>query len=272
MKNSMGLFVKVLGILCAFYSISFAEVFETQKMKDIENFIDPETLVLVDIDNTLMAPTGNTGSDPWFYFQWEALTQANPGAGQDNFIKALQIWTQAQDRIKMQPVEALTPGLIQKIRASGNTVIALTSRSPRIKDRTLLQLQSVGIELSPKLAGLDSSEAVSLPVGTHPELVEESLFMKGIVFVGNNDKGQVLRKLFGLANYKPQAVIYVDDKKPHVESVEKICEGFGIKYSGFRYGAADAKVNTYKARIAALLTWGISLFDALRIMEYADLF
>ena len=45
-----------------------AEIRETKFMQEVMSAIDSETLAIFDIDNTLIEPIGNMGSDQWFYY------------------------------------------------------------------------------------------------------------------------------------------------------------------------------------------------------------
>jgi len=45
-----------------------AEIIEVKNMAAVANLIDQDSLVVFDIDNTLIQPVQSLGSDPWFSY------------------------------------------------------------------------------------------------------------------------------------------------------------------------------------------------------------
>jgi FMN phosphatase YigB (HAD superfamily) len=68
----------------------------------------------------------------------------------------------------------------------------------------------------------------------------------GVLFVGEkNGKGEVLLLLLEKLNYRPENVVFVDDRLRHLIGVEKALKSIGVPYKGFRYGGADEKVKAF---------------------------
>lgn len=68
---------------------------------------------------------------------------------------------------------------------------------------------------------------------------DDSGYNSGIIFAGKQSKGETLKYfLENIALWKPQHIIFIDDRVKHLESVNNICEKIGIKFTGFHYKAA----------------------------------
>lgn len=78
------------------------------------------------------------------------------------------------------------------------------------------------------------------------------LFKKSIVFTSSVSKGESLKTFLAYAGLSPRKIIFIDDKKKHIESVEKIVESLEIPFVDIEYTAVkDAKVEPLnKARAA----------------------
>ena len=70
-------------------------------------------------------------------------------------------------------------------------------------------------------------------------------YKRGILFSGNNDKGQSLDCFFDVMDYHPEMVIFVDDKMMHLLSVEKALEAHCIPFVGIRYSGCDERVRNF---------------------------
>lgn len=208
---------------------------EIRSMVEIEPFIDDTTLLVFDLDNTLIEPVGNLGSDQWFYFLIRKYTEIDRLGEKEAAARAMDLWNKAQWLVEVKAVEPLTPNLIRRQQDRGIKTMGLTAREPEIADRTLEQLERIGVRL-----GRSTVHEAERKAGGG------ALFKQGILFVGEGrDKGEALLGFLREIQYAPAKVLFVDDRRKHVVSVERALAGSGIDYLGFRYGATDAKVEQF---------------------------
>ncbi len=223
--------------------LSFAEIRQITHMSEIKQEIDAHTLVIFDIDNTILEPVQTLGSDQWY----GSLVKDNLANGltEDAAIDvAIQLWVDVQNKTKVKAVEASTPALIEELQNSGVRVMALTSRPLNLIDATLRQLKSIGVDLS-KTSGL--ADDLEIPA------LDKTKTKSGIIFVGpKNNKGLVLGKYIESLSVKPTKIVFSDDKQKHVTNVELALHSLNIPYIGFRYGAADAEVASFNQEITNL--------------------
>ena len=63
----------------------------------------------------------------------------------------------------------------------------------------------------------------------------------GVIFTAEIDKGRVLEEAFKLLPKAPREVIFIDDRRDNLESVESLCEKHQIAFQGFHYTAVQAR-------------------------------
>jgi hypothetical protein len=195
----------------------------------------PNTLVIFDIDNTLAHPTEELSSDEWFCY----LVDTKMAQGNDPLTAiyyALPAAFYAQFHIPLAATEQTTTALIQQLINNNIAVMALSTRSIFIAERTLEQLDNININfLIPHV----SPDPLVLRM-EHP-----CFYNRGILFGGNNDKGQAIIKFFDTVNYHPDTVIFVDDKMKYLLSLERAFEDRNITFYGIRYSGCDGKVKNF---------------------------
>lgn len=218
-----------------------AEVVEIESMKEIQPKLEPGTLVVFDIDNTLVEPLGNIGSDQWYYYLVKAVARDDakltPEQAEE---KAAEVWTRTLGTVTVKPVEELTPPLIRHIQARGLKTMALTARGREDAAATFAQLKAIGVDLA------------SQPVhGKDRDAEEKGFYSRGVFFAGEGpDKGVALARFLKAIGLAPKAVVFVDDKPHHAKNVDRALTAAGIPVTAFRYGAADAKVAAFNAVMA----------------------
>ena len=215
---------------------AFAEIREIKSMKEVLKEVDAQTLLVFDLDNTLMEPIQSLGSDQWYYYIIKKYKEVDKLSDQEAYDQADKVWNQTQWLIQVKAVESFTPELIEKLQKKKIKMMGLTARTYDISDITLKQLSSIGINLGHSVSSQDMSF----------KLVDTAYYKNGIVFQGeHNSKGDVFVEFLKRLNLKPKKVVFVDDKQKHVNSMEKALGEAKIKYIGFRYAAADERVEKF---------------------------
>jgi len=205
-------------------------ILETETLADIHGYLEEKTLVIFDIDNTLIAPIGILGSDQWAWARVKEL-KAKGLSEKEAFHQTMEEWRQLHANMKMQTLEKDTAALVQNLQALNYPLIALTTRTPEDASLTRRELVQVGIDLK-RTAIADGPLELALQ--------EKAAFIDGILFISlENAKGDALKEFLHQTAYLPAKIIFIDDKLSHIKSVEKACFSLGLDFVGLRYGAAD---------------------------------
>lgn len=217
------------------------EVREISTMSEIRPELTPETLLVFDIDNTLVEPAGNIGSDQWYYYLVKAIARDDKTLTADAAeAKAGEIWTKTLADVKVQAVEALTPALIREQQKRGLKIMALTARGVEDAEATFRQLRDIGVDLT------------ATPVRKEDLATDQKgRYSRGVFFVGEGpDKGKTLVAFLRKIGLRPAKVVFADDKPHHAKNVDAALAAAGIPSVSFRYGAADAKVRAFNEVMA----------------------
>ena len=204
-----------------------------------------KTMIAFDLDNVLVRSTREIGSDQWFrHMVGKNIVRGL--VGNDAVNACLPTYYHVQFSIPLQLVETERPNFncpqfIQKLQEAGYFVVCLTSRSVPMVDRTLEQLQNIG--LSFKRSDREAQEIIlDMPI--------QSMYKNGIIFSGNNNKGATLFKFLETIEFEPAKIIFVDDALKHVKNVEKAVEDNGIEFAGIRDSACDEWVANFDPAVA----------------------
>ncbi len=155
-----------------------------------------------------------------------------------------------QNHLDLELVESGFPELLKELQGlekNGVQVMALTARSLLIANRTIQQLRHLHIDFSKGDHRIKRIEKMNFG------LAFPSKYKGGIVFCSNNDKGKLLDHFLELVGYKPDIVIFSDDKEKNLTSVQKTVEARGIEFVGIRMSALDEEIKKYDPEKAAAI-------------------
>lgn len=243
----------MVRLLCAIALIgtsSFAKVVEVTKMAAIKQAVQPGTVLVFDIDNTLVEASQMYGSDQWFeHLVHTGIVQGQKlglpqAVGKERAIKrAIEIWQPVQKVTTVQPVEKETAGIIEGFQKQGYCTMGLTARPLDIEEATQRHLRSAGINLA---AGCKMPEQMKGFEGK-----QDVGWYNGVLFVGpGNDKGEALVRFLSSNGVQAKRIVFVDDKSRNTDSVERACAKASLDCVSFRYGAADGRVKKFDPKIA----------------------
>lgn len=236
----MNRLVKLLLVALVFSSSLFAKIIEIEKMDDILDEVTPQSIVIFDLDNTIMEASQTLGSDQWFEYRLTQLKKQ--GLPADEALKrAVQDWEKVNYNGHVNLVEEITPRIIARIQNTGIPTMGLTARPTTFLEKSLDQLQSLEVPLHKHTV---SKKSMKL------ELDDVAFFKKGVLAVGNNNKGKVLVEFLKRLSLHPKRIIFVDDKVKNVTNVDDALATTTIQSFAYRYGAADWKVKAFNPKIA----------------------
>ncbi len=201
---------------------------ECSSIQEVVSEIQPGSLVIFDLDNTLMRPCQTLGSDEWTQYYVSKLVDTGKGEA-EALEEAIGLLHAVYAVTKVQPMEETTAAVISSLQHQNIPIVAVTSRSSRVASITIRQLASIGINLS-----------LTAPSQAYFPLVDtkEAVFDNGIVFTTGKSKKSALLALFKQLSWMPKRIVFLDDKEQHVQDVCSL-EQQGIECVGLRYGRAD---------------------------------
>lgn len=235
--------------MCCVVALAFvfesarADIREIKAMREILPEVTPETLLVFDLDNTLVETVQMLGSDEWYEYTVNQYV-AKGGLREVAIDKALELFIKFQTLTRVRPVEIETPRLIKDEQNHGIRIMALTARPAELAGATRRQMADLAIDLS----GTAPAPATLSFRVDHPVRYEG-----GIVYIGpKNKKGKVLAVIVKKLRFKPKKIVFVDDKKHHLVGVNEELAKLGLPCAGFRYGGADARAATFDPKITSV--------------------
>jgi phosphoglycolate phosphatase-like HAD superfamily hydrolase len=246
-KSLLALFCLSIGIYLAYCWLTTAPdiIVESKNITDIYTYIKPneynkDLLVIFDIDNTIATTPTPLGSDQWFYAMKKGFVETGK-SDQEAIDHLLPQYIHIQRNTWLIPVEKDTVSVIHTLQEKGVSVIALTARSLELAHRTIEQLHHMDIYFT-------KTDPYECPIAYDNK--KPGIYIDGIIFSGNHDKGEMLVHWFKQSNYRPKKVIFIDDKLKNLHSVEKALHNRDYPFIGIRYGYTDDLVHNFSLEAA----------------------
>ena len=196
----------------------------------LEHAKDCNTMVIFDIDNTLVHTNQDLGSDPWAY--WFVKERLKEGMMPRQALAYMfDVFRHVHSHIQVYPVEEKTVNIVQQLKDRDIPTICLTGRQSAMIDVTQEQMKKTGFNFnSPECLMKQLTVKMKHPVE----------MANGIICGGMNEKGDVLAKIFQTLNFKaPESIVFIDDRQNCINSLSKHCSDNNIAYTGLRYGFMD---------------------------------
>jgi Protein of unknown function (DUF2608) len=171
-------------------------------------------------------------------------------------------------------VEPDTPALIRSLQQRGIPCIALTAAissscagwGDRRHDRHI-SLREQGIEFS--MRDIADFDLPSLPGlgGRH------AVYSRGVLYTNGDlsSKGEVLRAFLLATGIWPEKVLFFDDRRDNVESVEEHMERLGIPHTSFHYRAVDTLDQETFSEQEVIDAWGPMIRQAIEADQICPL-
>lgn len=263
----------LLAALCGAIRVDASEYRETNDFADAviaaeayaETYSPEETLLVVDIDNTLLTMHGDLGSDPWFEWQ-EYLLNHEPESRHlvaDDFGGLLKAQGLLFQLGKMCPPQKNLPELLNRCQGLGVKTLVLTSRGPDFRPATERELKAAGYDFKRStLAMADVPAGDFLPydperpeeVGLLPEDLDRyalraprlTSLKNGIFMTSGQHKGAMLLTALHRATEKIKAVVFIDDHGRHVHRVYDTLNRRGLDVTVLHYKREDDNVARFR--------------------------
>lgn len=232
------LLLSLVALVCSTHAY---HIVESDHVLDLKKYIkDRATLVVFDLDQVVIRGPHDFSGDLMFsHVIGSALKR---GLSIDDAIgEFLPIYVEIQRNIQMELCEEVVRDFIAELQRQHIPVIALTSRSVPIEERTIEILRNLGIDFS---KNAPSGYTIDL------SLTDPSFYKQGIIFTGQNHKGHLLIKFLDHLEIVPSRVIFINDKEKYLHEIGESMDERGIDYVGIRYGYTDNDVANFNPMLA----------------------
>lgn len=230
-------------LLLPFISLFGQEIiFQTEHLSDVLKYTDKNTLVLIDLDNTIIRPKQILGSDEWFGYSLKKHEEEGHSkeAARE---KVVEHWMEIQMKTEMQLLTEDTGAMLEEVFKSPSFgVVAITKRPPRLAHRTLEQLKALHVNFA-KGSNLKD------------RFFSGNQLLEGIIFIAeetDKNKGTALQEFLSATQIRPRKILLIDDKESHIESVAQVLKKMPIEFIGLHYTKANELIAKFNPAIADL--------------------
>jgi hypothetical protein len=265
-------FATAIALVAASANLFASELTDTEEFAEIgavvvkyAHKIEPSRILLVlDIDNTLLAMDSPLGSDQWF--EWQRYLIKNEPKSDERVADTFEGLLEAQGLLynlqHMHPPQENLPGLMRRLQQMGIRTVVLTSRGPDFRVATERELRRNGYDFSKTaLPTRDVSGGEYLPYDPdNPEkdgLTKDELskfhlskpqkisYDDGIMMTAGQHKGAMLLTLLHDTKDDIDAIVYDDDNIRHVANVYAAVLARGREITAFHYRREDANIKKF---------------------------
>jgi uncharacterized protein DUF2608 len=239
LKRFVPTFLILISCLC--FQDAFAEIIKAPNLSPIKKVTqqaDSNTLVIFDVGDVLVTPKDQIlqTSHQKFAEKIEKEMESRYSAEEVQVLQSI-IWMARSAEL----VDKKLIKLIRDFQKRGIKVMALTNlltgsfgnmSSP--ENWRVKELEGFGYTFKNSWTGVKSK--------TFEELKSKDpkrfpVFKNGVLFTCGLPKGPVLKAFLQYAGFSPKKIIFIDDRRDYLESVEAFSKEEGIPFIGFEYTA-----------------------------------
>jgi len=200
-----------------------------------------KVLVVLDLDNTLLAMEQDLGSDQWYYWQkdLQLADRCDPRLVTDRLAtQGALLYASA-----MRPTQDNASTVIQALQSQGFKTIILTSRGPDFSAMTFRELRRNGLDFRASAIGRIGEPALAF---TPPNAARKTHYESGVYLTAGQHKGEMLLALLDrTATPIPRVIVMADDKQENLQHVLDAFTGTSSSVQAFRYSREDAVVAAF---------------------------
>lgn len=206
-------------------------------------------LVILDIDNTLLAMEQDLGSDQWYYWQ-KALEEedpCNPLVVDDRLAVQGALYFASA----MRPTQEDAAKQVARMQEAGLRVIVLTARGPGFRLSTFRELRRNGFNFWPNAWPPQKGfpEPFVPEGGSRPAVYED-----GVLFAAGQNKGMTLKTMLDMSGQpRPLLIVMADDKQENLNQVMGAFNFSNTRVHAWRYTREDATVEAFDPDRASAL-------------------
>jgi hypothetical protein len=273
-RASLAVCVAALALGSGWLSVARAsEITATEDFRDVaaavaeyaDEFGPQHVLLVLDIDNTLLAMNQDLGSDQWFEWQ-KHLLDHEPRSRHlvaDSFAGLLDAQGLLFNLGRMHPPQPDLPRIMRRLQNMGIHTLVLTSRGDEFRVATERELRRNGYDFATS----------ALPVGRLPRgmylpydlenlsddgLAERDVqafgmtdpkpvsYENGLYMTAGQPKGAMMLAILHHARPEIRAMVYADDHIRHVAYVFAAMAGRNREITAFHYTREEARVKRFQ--------------------------
>lgn len=264
MRNLMNFKIKsFIYYIAVFFCLSpfklFSTTFETNDICDLIPHIhaaksEDNTLILFDIDDTLIDSPLTLNSGPWISYYWQNVPKLLPL----KMPVVEELMWYVSKSIPALSVDQATASVISLCQKNLSLIpLAFTAR-PIYKKRI------DGIQVTAdQLININIDFSKTIPPSC---MAKHPCFHRGIIFASGKMKGDFLQQYLVSTGYLPNRIIFIDDKLDQIQSVERTMHEKDIKVICFWYRRALQNRSSFNLQLAniqleCLLKYGRVMSD-----------
>lgn len=243
-----------VGLIPTQYLNSF--ITPIKSFEEISAKISSDTLVLLDIDDTIFRSASHYGAGEFFaQIVNDEIIKTKCTMSQAK-LKVYDRWIKSQLNVSTKLIDEKIRKFIKLVKTNNAVVIAFTARQPKIAEITYNQIKKHDIYLDqlpgfvfkefyrnqifPDQKWCENEKNVKICNATENKEHDHSqaLFYKGILFSHDlNKKGKVFidfyKKLSNYEKRKFKKIIFVDDKLHNLKSLEEAASSLNLEFYGY---------------------------------------
>jgi len=233
-------------------STKFTQINSYQEIKDVFDNCDQNTLIIFDVDETLITTQDAFANDDWFPWYFKIIASIKYPKiifDKEKIEHATSIAIQKATRYVFDPDII---NIIKQLQNKNITVIALSYIKTgqvgiieNLPEWRANSLKHLGINFSYKYPNIIFTK---LPKKNN----NYPCLYKGILCTNEESKGLTLSAFLDYYNLKPDKVIFFDDKTDHLNSVSSECSRRKIIFTGYQVMRANKNKPTWNTRRALL--------------------
>ena len=214
--------------------------------KILRRSADLRTLLVLDIDDTLLTSAGFFGSDRWYEWQ-RTLSPDAPGYVPCRFdVMAMNYESGTQI-----PSQTDAASIMNSTRTDK---IILTARSELYRSATVRELRHAGYELPRQLGPSGNGMRYEWRLDSRSPPVSVG-YQDGVLMVSGQNKGTLLLDLLRRLDLTYERIVLVDDGEKNIRAMHDALASTGIAYEGLHYTRVQKKsVDTEDAQ-AGIAGW-----------------
>jgi len=245
MKNWM------MGLVLLLPSLLSAEFLETSNIEDVYSKVDKETLVLLNMTDTISDSVLSLGARPWRHFIRQNIQKIQ---SLDKAGNLHDRWTYYVARkIPVKPVQKEIVTWIDSLQKNGTPVFCATGRGRNVWYCTFIENIDNFTECQFKSIGVDFAKT---QVPEALQNIDSKYFHNGIFYTDPYVLGEFLDIVLE-TGYRPKKIVVVNDKQSELQSVDQKLTEAGIDHVCVLYQ------RTEKERQAFNLTAALLQFESL---------
>jgi hypothetical protein len=214
---------------------------ETLDLRDVRPYVDAATLVIIEIESTLMTSETMLGSEYWA----DLVQQYNvtPGGTLRQGRAAITpLWNKILREVPMRSLDMSMQAFVRGLQRTRIPVIGLSTKDPDMAYVMLNHLQSVDVDMtrSAPFAGHLNVAGAENPAKS----------INGVLFTGVlNDLGRTLAAFVSQLGM-PTRVVMISHKMDHLREAFEAFNPHGVAFVGVRLGLADREAARFRPDIA----------------------